>query len=142
MIRPVLADDLGGLVELEQRCFGAHAWDRRQLEGELVRPGGIFLVSATDRFAGVAMGWSIAGDAEVLRLAVDPAARRLGLGRQLLGALEARMCDLGAELIFLEVRADNGAAVALYEGQGYARIGTRPRYYADGCDALVLRRTV
>ena len=140
MIRPVQTEDLAGLVELERRCFGEHAWGPKQLEGELSRPGGICLVSAAECFRGMALGWSIAGDAELLRLAVDPGSRRLGLGRKLLTALQARMVELGAEQVFLEVRSDNRSAIALYLAQGYARIGARPRYYADGCDALVLSR--
>ena len=89
---------------------------------------------------GLALGWSLAGEGEVLRLAVDPACRRQGLGGLLLTALEARLVARGAGQLFLEVRADNRAAIALYHTQGYHRSGVRPRYYADGCDALMLAR--
>jgi len=40
----------------------------------------------------------------------------------------------------LEVRADNAAAIALYERLRFRAISTRPRYYPDGTDALVMRR--
>ena len=46
----------------------------------------------------------------------------------------------GAAAMFLEVSESNLAARALYEAGGFARAGLRRRYYADGTDALVLRR--
>ena len=55
---------------------------------------------------------------------------------------------LGAEQIFLEVRAGNRAAIALYETSGFAAIGRRIAYYppthpqAPREDALVMRRAL
>jgi ribosomal-protein-alanine N-acetyltransferase len=49
----------------------------------------------------------------------------------------ARNADAG----WLEVRSDNPGAIALYEGMGYRYVATRTRYYEDGCDALVYRRS-
>jgi ribosomal-protein-alanine N-acetyltransferase len=46
----------------------------------------------------------------------------------------------GAALMTLEVAAENSAALGLYRALGFSRVGRRPRYYADGGDAVVLRR--
>ncbi|MFM2161616.1 MAG: hypothetical protein RLZZ383_1128, partial [Pseudomonadota bacterium] len=43
---------------------------------------------------------------------------------------------------FLEVRTDNSGAIALYEGDGWTSVGCRRGYYADGCDAWVMRRAL
>ena len=81
-----------------------------------------------------------ADEAEVLTLAVSPAARRLGLGRRLLQAALDRAQASGAMHMFLEVALDNLPASSLYAGAGFAQVGLRPRYYPGGGDAQVLRR--
>ena len=77
-----------------------------------------------------------------LTLAVAPAARGQGLGAMLLaGAMQGAVLR-GAGEMFLEVAAGNAAALALYRSAGFAEVGRRRRYYADGSDALVLRRVL
>lgn len=76
------------------------------------------------------------GEREILNLAVDPAERRKGLGRQLLG--NALASAQGAW--FLEVRSSNVAAIRLYELAGFTRQGRRKNYYYEqGEDAIVMR---
>ncbi|MEM1342501.1 MAG: GNAT family N-acetyltransferase, partial [Pseudomonadota bacterium] len=81
------------------------------------------------------------GEAEILTLAVQPEARRQGLGRLLVQELIAQAT--GAERVFLEVAESNQAARALYAACGFEEIGRRPGYYAysDGGaeDALVMQ---
>lgn len=84
-----------------------------------------------------------AGEAEILMIAVDPAARAQGAGRRTLHfALEqARL--RGAERCFLEVAADNAPALALYRRAGFSDIAVRKGYYARGghaVDAYVMTR--
>jgi ribosomal-protein-alanine N-acetyltransferase len=85
----------------------------------------------------------IAGDeAEILTLAVAPAARGQGLGRTLLQAAINQAQARGAITMFLEVGIDNPAALALYSGLGFTRVGARKAYYgaqSGSGDALVLR---
>jgi [ribosomal protein S18]-alanine N-acetyltransferase len=79
---------------------------------------------------------------EVLTLAVAPTARRLGLGTRLLDAAMTLAASRGARVAFLEVSINNVAARTLYARAGFTPTGRRPRYYADGSDALVLRRSL
>jgi ribosomal-protein-alanine N-acetyltransferase len=94
--------------------------------------------------AGFVMGRVIAGEAELLTIAVAPEARRQGKGGALVAAFEAEARRRQASEAFLEVAASNGAARALYLAAGYAQVGARKAYYEepDGtrCDALVLRK--
>jgi ribosomal-protein-alanine N-acetyltransferase len=85
------------------------------------------------------MGRVAAEEAEVLTLAVHPAARRGGIGAALMRGLMAESARRGGRDVFLEVSAGNEAARALYAGLGAAEAGWRRRYYPDGSDALVLR---
>lgn len=89
--------------------------------------------------AGFLLGRVIADEAELLTLAVDPDARRQGIGRALTSEFAAEAARHGARLAFLEVAADNRAAIALYQAQGWQEAGRRPGYYGPGTDALTLR---
>ena len=87
-----------------------------------------FLETAPDGRAFL-LGRVIAGEAELLTLATDPAARRAGLARQLMARFEAGAQARGATEAFLEVAEDNAPARALYAACGYVRTGRRPGYY-------------
>ncbi len=76
------------------------------------------------------------GEREILNLAVDPAERRTGIARGLLGDALARA--KGAW--FLEVRASNAAAIRLYESAGFHRAGRRPDYYYEPADDAIVMR--
>lgn len=115
-------------------------WSEPAIAAQLVLPGAFGLLDPLGR--GMALARVAADEAEILTLAVAPAARRQGLGRALLLAAEAGAARLGARRMFLEVSEANPAATALYLGVGYCRIGVRRDYYADGSDALVLSRTL
>ena len=88
-------------------------------------------------------GWArwraipVAGEAELVRLAVAPSARRQGLGRALLRASEAGLCAAGIDTLHLEVRVSNLAARALYEAEGWREVGLRRGYYRDSEDAAL-----
>ena len=76
---------------------------------------------------------------ELDSMAVLPAARRRGIGANLLRALLAWAAQNGAHRFSLEVRASNTPAIALYQGLGFLPEGRRPRYYTDPEeDALLL----
>lgn len=84
--------------------------------------------------------WSLvpsAAEAELLRIAVAPGARRKGLARELLRRCEAALEELGIRWLRLEVRVSNVAARALYEREGWAFEGLRPAYYRNGEDAAL-----
>lgn len=78
-----------------------------------------------------------AGEAELLRIAVAPRTRGRGLGRALLEACQRELAAEGMARLFLEVRAANAAAIRLYATCGWKPCGRRPKYYADGEDAVL-----
>lgn len=84
-----------------------------------------------------------ASEAHLLNICIHPDWQRCGLGRELLGWLMAEAKLAGAERMFLEVRPSNDAALALYQTEGFRRIGTRRAYYRAAIgreDAAVLER--
>jgi ribosomal protein S18 acetylase RimI-like enzyme len=70
--------------------------------------------------------------AEVDRVVVTPVARGLGIGRAVVEAIIADAAEQGIEVLWLEVRGNNHAAVALYQGCGFVRTGVLPNAVADG----------
>lgn len=101
---------------------------------------------ARTQVPGFALGRVIAGEAELLTLAVDPAAQRNGLGRALLRAFEEEAASRAASTAFLEVSQDNIGAVKLYLSEGWQEVGRRENYYADGPNgastAVIMRKAL
>ncbi len=117
----------------------AESWGPDAFALQLALPG-VFGLLADQGGAVLARG--AADEAEVLTIAVLPSERQRGLGRLLLTAAMETAARSGAETMFLEVSTVNIAARGLYDSAGFTPAGLRRRYYADGSDALVLRRRI
>ena len=149
LLRRARPHDAAALASLERACF-AQPWSEAQLAAELRAPGALALLGDTASAtapgsdaaaaAGYALFRQVAGEAELLRLAVLPAERRRGLAARLLAAGLADLRSTGCSAAFLEVSERNLAAMALYEREGWQRDGRRPGYYPDGSAALLYRR--
>ncbi len=135
--------DVEGVHGLEVQLFDPDTWSPETFWSELA--AGRWYVLALDEqdeqhllgYAGLAVSGA---EADVQTIAVAPTAQGRGLGRLLLGALVAEAARQGATSLLLEVRADNPAAIRLYERTGFEQVAVRRRYYRPGdIDALVMR---
>ncbi len=130
------------LAAIHRACFRTpRPWTAAEFTDLLASPQ-CFLRSAPDGFA---LGRVIAGEAELLTIAVRPAARQRGIGRRLLEDFLAEAAQRGAISAFLEVSEANESALALYLKAGFALIARRHNYYRDPVashDALILKRAV
>jgi ribosomal-protein-alanine acetyltransferase len=81
---------------------------------------------------------TVAQEAEILNLSVDPAKRRTGNATALLFEALKECRELHVRKIFLEVRESNLTAISFYKRQGFIENGTRPGYYQDPAEAAVL----
>lgn len=129
------------LAALHAQCFEMpRPWGANEFIS-LLSSNGVFLVCND---AGFALGRAVAGEAELLTLAVAPAARRHGNGRQLLTAFESEALGRGTTEAFLEVAASNFAALTLYQANGYSESGRRKDYYCpptgQKIDAILMRK--
>lgn len=135
-------DDADLLAELHATAFDP-PWSSHDVREVLEGPGAFGLFVADGPPLGMVLARAVAGEAEILTVAVTPPARRRGVGRALVEAAAGLARQAGAQDLFLEVAVDNAAAIALYEGLGFARAGRRKGYYArdaeGAVDALVLR---
>ena len=142
ILRPAAEADLDALARVHGLAF-TPGWDAEAI-ADLGSGQGVFgLIVEHPHPVGMILCRAIAGEAEILTLAVDPAARRRGIGQALVAAAAGLARLDGAAEMFLEVAVDNAAAVALYEKSGFIRAGLRRGYYergdSDRGDALVLR---
>ena len=142
-LRAATTRDAEALAEIHEaaRRQDESPWSAAAMAALLDSPGA-FAEIAEDAAGGFALARAIAGEAEILTIAVRPEARRQGLGRALMRAVAIRALAAGAERMTLETAADNAAALALYEGMGFARVGRRRAYYrrvgAPAMDAVIL----
>jgi ribosomal-protein-alanine N-acetyltransferase len=134
-----------------QRCADLEA---QLFDGDDPWPAAAFnreLASAHNHYVGARVAETLVGYAGISRLGrtppfeyevhtigVDSAYQGQGIGRRLLGELLA-FADGG--VVYLEVRTDNEAAIALYHSEGFTQVGLRRRYYrVSGADAYTMRR--
>lgn len=132
------------LARLHADCFVMpRPWSAAEIEGLMGSPG-VFLLTEGD--LGFLMGRALAGEAELLTVAVAPAARRQGLGARLVARFLAEARARGADRAFLEVAAGNAAARSVYGAAGFAEVGRRRGYYRGPGgqidDALVLAQAL
>jgi ribosomal-protein-alanine N-acetyltransferase len=147
LLRRAGVGDLEAIMELETSTFATDAWSSSAMAAELGSPHTLYFVAvregesdgAIDGYAGLLAPVS-AQQADIQTIAVAERARRSGLGRTMMQHLMTEARQRGASEVFLEVRADNPGAQALYTMLGFEIIGVRARYYQpDGVDAIVMR---
>lgn len=145
-IRAATPTDLDAIMAIENSSFPTDAWSSESMAAELATPYSHYIV---DEDAAVVIGYaglrSIPGnaDADIQTIALTEKRRGEGRGRAMLRTLLAEASARGAREVFLEVRADNPSAEALYLSEGFEEIGRRPRYYQpDDVDAIVMKVTL
>jgi ribosomal-protein-alanine N-acetyltransferase len=138
-MRPMERRDLERVMEVERACY-PYPWTQGNFE-DCLRVGHVCEVSVQGSNAiGHYVLSTGAGEAHLLNLCVHPRQWRKGLGRAMLRHAVQQAKNREADTLFLEVRASNQGAQALYQAQGFNEIGRRRGYYpADGGkeDALI-----
>lgn len=139
-ITGMVPEDLAEITRIERSCF-PKPWSESVFTQELNNPVSRIWVarSGGKRILGYICRWLVGAEVHILNLAVDPQARRRGIGRRLLSRVlrEARL--QGASMVWLEVRRGNSAAYWLYRRAGFVEVGERRNYYGRGEDAVVMR---
>jgi ribosomal-protein-alanine N-acetyltransferase len=145
-LRPGQLSDAAGMAWLHATGFD-EGWSEADFLGWLGRAEAFAAVVEGKDGVLLAFGLALTAgeDVEILTIVTDPALRSAGLGRQVLGALDAAARARGLSRWLLEVATDNLPALTLYRHDGFMEIGRRKGYYsrAEGrCDALVMARSV
>jgi [ribosomal protein S18]-alanine N-acetyltransferase len=142
-LAPLRAADVPEIMAIEKACF-SDPWSERAFQNTLDSPHTRSLVavdSGTGEAVGYVVAWLVVDEAEVANIAVAPAWRGQGIGGLLLDEVIDRARERGVNVVYLEVRESNGAALRLYGSRGFEQVGRRVAYYRRPReDALVLRR--
>lgn len=164
-IRDFRLDDFETLWHIDQECFSPGiSYSRPELKFYVRRRGSFTLVAekaaekaadtvaeqVPEKSAAVPIKEKIAGfivtqtgrTGHIITIDVMAAARRSGVGSQLLQAAEDRLRTVGSSAVGLETAVDNVSALAFYKRHGYSVIETVPRYYSNGVDALRMKKTL
>ena len=132
LIEKMAVDDLPQVMTIEQETLSP--WSLPQLEAELQQTGGWQFVarrSAGEQIAGYVCGRSVAGEAEIFKIAVAAAQRCQGIASVLLEHALQFLAGTGVTKCYLELRASNVAAKHLYEKYGFKETAVRKKYYSD-----------
>ncbi|MEX1258692.1 MAG: porphobilinogen synthase [Gemmatimonadota bacterium] len=142
-IRDARPSDLPSVVEVEAAAYSV-PWNYASLRALVRREGVRFLVAQLPEPEGRFVGHGIlrwaADEGEIVNLAVVPEVRGRGVGSDLLDHLLEFARDSALRSVFLEVRASNDPAIALYRSRGFRQVGVREHYYDHPReDARILR---
>jgi ribosomal-protein-alanine N-acetyltransferase len=141
-IRRVRAEDLDRIMEIELASFGRDAYDRNRFAEYTRRCGELFLVAeGSGRILGYALTCLAARErAELVSVAVDPAARGTGAAKALMDSTLRRLRPRGVTRLGLMVKVTNERARAFYERCGFTKIRIVRAYYEDGQDGWLMAK--
>jgi [ribosomal protein S18]-alanine N-acetyltransferase len=149
-IRPAISTDLLEMMALEKHAATAAHWSIEQYEALFHAPsaGRVALVIQEEtqpeesKIQGFVIARVVGAEWEIENIDIAGPARRRGLGTRLLGELLDMARAKGARAVFLEVRASNRAARALYEKWSFTENGCRKGYYKDPEEDAILCQLV
>lgn len=138
-IRPMTAEDVPAVSELDRLAFTLPWPERSFLHEVTANPASrCYVAEVEGHLAGMIVAWLLVDELHIATLATHPDFRRQGVAQKLLAHVLKVGMQAGAVSSFLEVRAGNEVAQALYRKFGYAVVGRRPRYYKDNAEDAIL----
>ena len=137
---PMTAAHLPQVAALEKICFPADPWSEELFRAALESPHAVLLLA--EGKDGTVLGYAVLSavldEGNLDNIAVSPQCRRQGVANALLSAL-TNIGRTSLSVLFLEVRASNLPAIALYEKHSFALVGRRKNYYESPReDALLM----
>ncbi|MCC9069266.1 ribosomal protein S18-alanine N-acetyltransferase [Arthrobacter cryoconiti] len=138
--------DVDAVTVMDQQLFSIDCWPRSMFVAELREPATrrYIIAEVRDGFgetktAGYAGLMCLPPTGDIQTIGVLPEFEGRGIARAMLDELIAEAVRRGAMDIMLEVSSTNPRAQELYRRYGFEHIHTRPRYYRDGSDGLIMR---
>jgi ribosomal-protein-alanine N-acetyltransferase len=143
-IRLAVPDDVRPIAELSRDHIEqglGWRWTPHRIAAALRAPDvNVAVAWRRDRLAGFGLMQYKDVDAHLVLLAVGAGFRRAGVGKALVGWLEACALTAGIGTVYLEARAGNQGARAFYRSLGYREIARVPGYYQGEEDGVQIAR--
>ena len=138
VLRAMTTADITALCAIEQQVQYA-PWTEKLFSDSLERHV-CWVAQKDQQVVGFFVVQFIVDEAHLLNIAVDPTQQKQGIGRVLLDNVQQQAIAKKANTIFLELRATNQRALALYQMAGFNEIGLRKNYYpaAQGKEDAVI----
>lgn len=128
------------IVNLESELL-LETLGEEMLSAELHNKYAHFFVALDNDFPiGYIGAWIIDGTCDIINFVVNKNYQHQGIGQMLISEIKNLCLRENAKEILLEVRSQNTQAIKFYTLQGFMQIATRPSYYKNGDDALILRK--
>ncbi len=130
--------DINAIARMEKNYF-SDSWSENSVKTQIENKK-VLTLKFAEEIIGYCIFMTAADEGEILRIAINKKIRKAGLGKKLLTAAIDEMKKVGAKEIFLEVRASNESAIALYKSVGFTEIGIRKGYYDNKEDAILYKK--
>jgi len=142
-ITSAMEEGIPRILEIEQASISP-PWTHGALLSEIYRDDSFFALAVEDDIiVGFCILRRMADEGELLQIAVDALARRRGVGDLLMKAELDYAREIPLRAVYLEVRAGNEAAIALYKKHGFVAAGRRKDYYTQPVeDAVIMAREI
>jgi len=140
----MLENDLDAVMAIEPTIY-LHPWTRGNFNDSLKAGHQAWVLTRQGEIIGYSLMSMVLDEAELLNISVAAPCQQQGLGRLLLAHMLEHAITLGAAMVFLEVRASNAAAIALYERASFVEVNVRRGYYPaeNGReDAVIMKVTL
>ena len=139
-IRKMTLEDVPGVAQIDRMSFSL-PWPEHAFHYEVSdnRAARCFVAETEDkRLAAMVVSWIIVDELHIATIATHPDFRRQGIGASILTTALKDALEAGVKRAFLEVRAGNEAAQAMYRNFGFEASGRRLKYYKDNGEDAVL----
>lgn len=141
-IRKMKESDLEQVLAIQQE-LAFQDWNEKQFLSEIHASYALCIVfeDSDGKILGYAIFHLMGSDSELLSIATAEACQRKGIGAELLSSGLERLDFSGGDQIFLEVREGNAKAKMFYEKHGFEAYHTRLKYYSDGENAILYKKS-
>ncbi len=132
--------DAAALAALEAICLPSDPWGERAMADAIADPDcPTILAREGETVIGYVTGRALPPESELYRIVTHPSHRTRGIARTLALAFCDALRAAGCDTCFLEVRASNTPARALYRSLGFTACGTRRNYYRNPTEDAILK---
>jgi ribosomal-protein-alanine acetyltransferase len=140
-IVPLTADHLPEVMKIETASF-TDSWPVSAFRDLMIQTRTNWAALSDGAVAGYLITQWVLDEIHILNFAIAARFRRRGIAAVMLKYLIDSGIKKGSREMFLEVRASNAPAKALYEQFGFSLLSVRKKYYADGEDAMILHKRI